>query len=255
MLISTVIPVYNASKYLYKCLDSLINARAIGMENEILLINDGSTDDSLVVCEKYAAQYSFVKVFNQKNQGPSAARNLGIKQAIGQYLTFVDSDDFVSDSYYKTIRENLSPEVDVLIFGYYKINKNSELNYSFGQASLDKKAINHLISVSSKKMSLFWYPWTKVYRKEIIESIRFNEKINIGEDTIFNLEVFAKSNFIKIIDSNLYYYVTNEDSLTQANYRANLMDNMMEHYKARLAIHSKALEINTIHYFGSLKIV
>src|SRR5690606_35981737 len=121
-LISTIIPVYNTAKFLCRCLDSLIAAQPDELENEIILVNDGSTDNSLTLCQQYADKYNCIKVYSQNNQGPSAARNLGIKMAQGKWITFVDSDDWVDANYFSLIINYIDnyPTVDVFVYNYYK---------------------------------------------------------------------------------------------------------------------------------------
>ena len=102
MLISTIIPVYNAEKFLCKCLDSLLNAQISEVTNEIILIDDGSTDNSLEICKDYESNHNNIKVFSQKNQGPSVARNVGLNKALGDWITFVDSDDWVDQKYFSS---------------------------------------------------------------------------------------------------------------------------------------------------------
>src|SRR5690606_7635169 len=143
---------------------------------------------------------------------------------------------------------NIEKEIDILIFGYIKITDDLKVKHSFENKVLNKEEIRSLIGNSSNKMNLFWFPWTKVYKKVILDSIEFNSKIKIGEDTIFNIEVFAKANKIKIIGDYLYNYFANEDSLTQVKYRPNLFENMIAHYEGRKIIHQKIDGIGTFEY-------
>jgi len=235
-MISIIIPVYNAEKYLYKCIDSLVNQES-SYSYEILLINDGSTDMSLDICREYENQYSNVYVYTQKNQGPSVARNLGLKKASGKWICFVDSDDFVEKDYLKIINENLEDKIDILVFGYYKINNNKKSQHDFGKTIIYKEQILELLANSAEKMNLFWFPVTKVYKRSTIGLSKFDQKITLGEDTIFNIEIFFKSNTVKIIDRCLYNYVNNEHSLTQEKYKEDLLTNMLAHYDARKAIY------------------
>lgn len=234
--ISVIIPVYNASLYLSRCVDSLIDAIIPDSSVEIILINDGSTDNSLAICNEYANKYNFIKVFDQRNQGPSAARNLGIQNASGEWISFVDSDDYVEIDYYKVIFDNQKSDLDILIFGYTKVINQSKIQNPFPVGEFDKMKIEKLLKKSSDNMKLFWFPVTKVYRRDVIGNILFKEEIKIGEDTIFNLEVFSKANSIKIIENCLYNYVHNEDSLTQIKYKPDLLQNMIAHYLARKEI-------------------
>lgn len=117
--VSVIIPVYNAEKYLRKCLDSVL-AQSFA-DFEVLLINDGSTDGSGKICDDYAQKDARVKVFHKENGGVSSARNLGLDNATGDWIVFVDSDDYVEKNYFEVINNNLSQEIDVLVFSYWKI--------------------------------------------------------------------------------------------------------------------------------------
>jgi len=247
-LISTIIPVYNAEAFLAKCLDALTEAQNAYPHTEIILINDGSTDASLSICNQYAEQYDFIKVCTQVNQGPSAARNHGIQVAQGEWITFVDSDDIVVPNYYKTITENLSDEFDVMVFGYKKVRNGQSQSFSMRSEMLDAAAIQHKIYTSSQNLHMFWFPFSKVYRAELIKKVSFNDKIIIGADTIFNLNVFAQARKIKIIEDCLYCYVTNGNSLTQAKYRHNLLQNMINHYNARKQVGVGILDVKSSAY-------
>lgn len=239
MKISVIIPVYNAEKYLKRCLESLINSLVDELEVEIILVNDGSSDTSLDICRDFKTKYDYIKIFDQENKGPSAARNLGLQNATGDWIVFVDSDDYVEKNYFEVINNNLSQEIDVLVFSYWKIVDELRNSYSFEAKDLKKTDIINLVENSYNKMYLFWFPWNKLYKRTKIIDVYFPETIKIGEDTIYNLSVFLNSDYIKIIDNCLYNYVNNEDSLTQIKYNKNLLSNMVNHYNARKELHNK----------------
>jgi glycosyltransferase involved in cell wall biosynthesis len=251
MFLSVIIPVYNAESFLSKCLDSLIRSKKDN-KVEIILINDGSLDNSLEIAEAYSRKYDFIKVFNQKNQGPSAARNAGLEMAKGDYVCFVDSDDYVENDYFDIIFKNTSQDFDVLIFGFNKINGAQIIQNNFINKILERKDILNLICTSFSNMNLFWFPFKKVYKAGLLKQIRFNKKISIGEDTIFNLEAFIKAERVKVIENCLYNYVNNENSLTQVNFKNNLLMNMEEHFNSRIAIHKKYEEINSVLYYEDI---
>lgn len=251
MLISTIIPIYNAELFLNKCLDSLILSKK-HYNAEIILINDGSIDNSLKICLDYQARFDFIKVFNQKNSGPSVARNKGLELANGEYICFVDSDDYVENDYFDVIFKNINQSFDILIFGFNKINGNQIIQNNSTPKILDRKDVLKLISLSSANMKLFWFPVTKVYTSSLLKEMRFNNKINIGEDTIFNIEAFVKAEKIKIIENCIYNYVNNENSLTQAKFKADLLENMEEHFNNRLTIHKRFVDINSQIYYEDI---
>lgn len=251
MLVSIIIPVYNAEPFLSKCLESLLRSKK-DKKVEMILINDGSTDASLEICHSYRDKYDFIKVINQINAGPSAARNAGLEMSKGDYICFVDSDDYVVKDYFDIIFKNTSQDFNILIFGFNKINGDQIINNIFKNKILNRRDVLNLISTSSSNMNLFWFPFTKVYKASLLKQIRFNKKISIGEDTIFNLEAFVKAERLKVIENCLYNYVNNENSLTQVNFKNNLLMNMEEHFNSRIAIHKKYEEINNVSYYEDI---
>lgn len=254
MKISTIIPIYNASNFLDKCINSILQAQIEEVANEIILVDDGSTDNSLEICEMYANSHKNIKVYSQENQGPSVARNLGIEKAIGEYITFVDSDDYVEEDYFLVINKYLftGANQDIIIFGFNKITqKTSEKNF-FPNEILNRQDILKKLQNTSDSMPLFWYPVTKIYKASLIKDLNFNSHINIGEDTIFNIEAMALSQNVLIINDCLYNYVFNKDSLTSIKFRPNLLSNMEKHYKARIAIHEKFEDLNSQSYYNDI---
>ena len=126
-MISIIIPVYNTEKYLRRCMDSILNSAY--KDFEILLINDGSTDSSPAICEEYSRQDSRIKVIHQKNQGVSVARNTGLDYCQGEWIVFVDSDDFISKDFLSLIAKEVHQDKDLLLFDFSK--------YISGRASAD----------------------------------------------------------------------------------------------------------------------
>ncbi|MBV7440784.1 glycosyltransferase [Weeksellaceae bacterium TAE3-ERU29] len=236
MKISTIIPVYNASMYLAKCIDSLLISQVKEAENEIILVDDGSTDSSLELCLKYKERYSNIFVFSQENKGPSSARNLGLSKAKGEWITFVDSDDSVDKDYFSVISESLTENTELLLFNYFKVKENvkEKTNNKFiGEVLTDEILID-----TYKNKDLFWFPVTKVYKRNLIEyhNIKFNPDIKIGEDTIFNLKYFYVCKRIRFIPQSLYNYVENPNSLTSPVYKENLLKNMESHFRERITL-------------------
>ena len=250
-MISIIIPVYNAEKYLRRCIDSILNQEIL-CDFEVLLINDGSSDGSIDICEEYAENFSNVKIFTQVNQGPSAARNHGIEKSVGEFITFVDSDDFVTDDYFKILEELFVKDNDLIVFGYK--TKSSSSDWVFGDEKniyFDRENILKLFRSTVNSSQILWYPWNKLYKKEIIDKhkIRFSEKIKIGEDTIFNLNYLFYCNNIYLLKHKLYNYIDNDTSLTQTKtYRGFLLNNMENHYSERVKIHNRSIQIQGEEY-------
>ncbi len=212
MLLSTIIPVYKAEKFLPQLLEGLLPQ--LTNECEVILVNDGSPDNCGLICDEYAQKDSRVKVFHKKNGGASSARNAGLDTAKGEYITFVDSDDWVSEDYIETVLSFCTGEYDVVNFDFYfqqndmsfviLPNETKEVNYDRSRylELLLKKCINSVCS--------------KIYKANIIKknNIYFDENIKIGEDYCFNLEYALYSNSIYLSNKTIYYYRYNESSTT-----------------------------------------
>lgn len=187
-MISIIIPIYNAEKYLSQCIDSILADR--GVELEVILVNDGSTDSSLEICKKYESDYSdIVKVFSKENGGVSSARNYGIDMARGEYITFVDADDTLTKdalSGFKMVMEKKS--LDMATFGIWGFKENgviSKITPPSVVISTTKELANEYVAI--EKSEALNSMSAKLYKTSIIKenNIRFNENISILEDTSF----------------------------------------------------------------------
>ncbi len=202
--ISIIIPVYNAEKYLRGCLDSLLAQTYSTFE--ALLINDGSTDNSQNICDEYANKDSRVRVFYKVNGGVSSARNLGLKYAEGEWITFVDSDDFVSIDYLDKFEYDIYNSKDFYIQG---INycKNGIVTKS-GHIDTPIVNFNDFIEYLDKR-NYFEGPYGKLYKKSILveNNILFNDRLSYGEDNLFVLQYLNKIESFHISKNHGYYYV------------------------------------------------
>ena len=218
-LVSVIMPVYNAEKYLDRSISSVINQTYDNLE--ILLIDDCSTDNSYNILKEYAKKDKRIKVFhNQENQHVSETRNVGIRNSTGKYLYFIDSDDFIDNDYIEHLVNTAEKEnADVVVNpNIYIIKYQKKYNILKNINNQDKSFVNKYII---KKFSTVWY---KLYKREIQEkyNIFFDNTIKVGEDGIFNIFFFSKSNNIIFISPNSFYYYnkTNNNSiLTLAEYK------------------------------------
>ena len=194
--ISVIIPVYNAESTLRRCVDSVLAQTFTDFE--CLLINDGSKDKSGEICDEYAAKDSRIRVFHMENGGPSAARNFGLNQAIGQYVIFQDADDYLLDngSYLKLITYAIQNNLDILRFDYSIVDKDGNLNM---WKSLDKKA--HLYgSVFSPAVLVHeafcgeWFTVLCLIKRTVIGNARFNPNLTFLEDMDFYARLLASAN-------------------------------------------------------------
>lgn len=217
-LISVIIPVYNVERYLSKCIDSI---RRQTYENlEIILIDDGSTDKSLDICNKYALVDERIRVVHKENAGVSVARNVGVEYSTGYYVCFVDSDDFLPldsiEKLYKGIKESGS---DLCCGAWAKIYAKKTVYNHYCSKNIDtseKELLSEYLNYEEVNG-----PVAKLYKKEIIDSadIKFLPGVLIGEDAIFNYQYIQKCQSVSIIDEIVYYYnKLNGESVTHNFY-------------------------------------
>lgn len=208
LLISVIVPVYNVEKYLSKCLDSIINQTYKNLE--IILIDDGSTDDSGKICDEYSKMDKRVKVFYQQNQGVSAARNKGIDLATGEYLTFVDADDWIEKDYFEKAVEYLNKfNPVVMINNYLKIDKDKNIiNYFDKNNEILKLSQREALIEMIKGDYYGWEPIATFYESELCKLVKFNLKIRFAEDLLFKYSILKKCDTsIVFIPLHKYYYV------------------------------------------------
>lgn len=224
--ISVIIPVYNVEKYLTKCLESIVNQTFEDIE--IICINDSSTDNSLKILNEFAQHDNRIKVISQPNGGVFSARHAGMETANGDYLLFVDSDDWIDttliEKAYKKITET---KTDVLIFGAYTVKNNNVSNGMYSVNKISKKFKNKILTLDDYKNNIFKFcptAWSKLYRRNFIveNNIRFQE-MKDSEDQLFYIHTMLKAKSIYILNENLYYYVKNrEGSLTNNTMKSSI---------------------------------
>ena len=208
-LISIVVPIYNVEKYLKECVDSILTQTYQNLE--IILVDDGSTDNSGKICNEYLNKDSRIKVFHKSNGGLSDARNYGIKQSNGKYIQFTDSDDFLDKDMikilYNDVKENNS---DVSICSFYSLKEG----IIFTDATYEKKSFSRdeAIKVNLLDKEIRNYAWNKLYRKSIFDSVQY-PKGKLFEDIPTLPRIFLQSSKISIIDIPLYYYRQRSDSI------------------------------------------
>lgn len=220
--ISIIIPVYNVEKYLNKCLDSIVKQSYKNLE--ILIIDDGSKDNSLKIAREYEKRDNRIRVFTQKNSGVSSARNLGIKNSTGDYITFVDSDDWLELDMYEKIIDRFNESIDAVVYSFIREYPNRserevipfEKETILNEEEIYSKWIFNLISGEDERESYIMATiWRCIYRRNIIEeySILFDNDLSYAEDLIFNLKYFTKCKKIYIYNEALYHYRFNTNSL------------------------------------------
>ncbi len=215
--ISVIVPVYNTEKYLIQCFESLI---AQTYQNiEFIIINDGSTDNSLEIINEYAQKYPKFKIINQENKGYSGARNSALKAADGDYIGFVDSDDYIAPDMYKIMAETAEKkDADIVSSGFWRFyeNKNGKTVRKKDSNELYVNVLNENHQRNYEKIILDYgellldhaFVWNRIYRKKMIEenNIVFPNDIEFGEDIYFHKSALLYSKNISYIPEELYFY-------------------------------------------------
>lgn len=207
--VSVIVPVYKAEAYLHRCVDSLL-AQTF-QDFEILLVDDGSPDRSGEICDDYARQDRRVRVFHKENGGVSSARNLGLDECRGEWVVFVDADDYVDENYLY---------IDTRFYGADVIEKSYSVIYE-GDDKKDRRTFQD--GVLAKKNIFYYFVnkrnnalWNKLLSRRLIASMRFNEKVFIGEDFLFFLSILPHVNNYVFSSVGEYFYIIHQVSAMQA---------------------------------------
>jgi glycosyltransferase involved in cell wall biosynthesis len=286
--ISVIVPVYNAEQYLKKCVSSISNQT---MKNiEVILVNDGSTDESGKLCDEFAASDSRVKVIHKTNEGASSARNTGMAAALGEYIGFVDADDWIEQDMYEVMFSNAKEYDSDAVFCNYiaessastqTVNVNSGGQQIYNKQEIKEKIFPCFFGYKYSELSNYKnyctftnynsYIWLCIYKRAIIKKagITFpSERIYFNEDNLFNLSFIYNAKIITHMDKYFYHYRYNESSLTKIfndKYFKNKLNkydyllsfinnyNLEKSYRDRLGIKICIETINLINYYVNSK--
>lgn len=220
-LISVIVPIYNTGEYLPECLDSILNQSYPHLE--VLLINDGSTDDSGKIADLYAAQDNRVKVFHKPNGGVSSARNLGIDQATGDYIAFVDSDDAIRENYFESLLGYAQEyDADICFCIAQTLGEPVQSQSKVEHHSLSgDEAVRHLL-----KADLFGCGINKMYKSKLFGSDRFSKSIAVNEDLLLNYTLFCRANRVLVFRERLYLYREREGSASRSGFNKKQLDSI-----------------------------
>lgn len=213
--VSIIIPIYNAETTLHTCLLSVINQTYNNLE--IILVNDGSTDNSLQICQQFARQDKRIKVITQNNLGPSAARNKGIDHSTGQYIQFVDADDQLTKLMTETLINKMTRSTDLVLCGYKVVkNKMSKVITPNINGIFSLEQFCHYIGQLFAQQ-LLPSPCNKLYLTNIIKKnkLSFPIHLNFGEDLVFNMTYLKKCKQIAMTNQSLYIYNNYPNSLSK----------------------------------------
>ena len=220
--ISIIIPIFNSERYLEGCLNSILKQSFV--DYEVICVVDGASDDSFIICKRYAKLDSRIKVFFKENGGTASARNLGMSKACGDYITFIDADDWIEAEMYEILYENAKKyNADISIIGYTKDtddivvkmrNRKVIPEYIKGKNDLIKYAF-----FRDEYMNFGAYVVNKLFKRELLnnknrETIQFDERVTRGEDVLFYTQAALRANFAVYSEKTKYHYVQRADSYT-----------------------------------------
>lgn len=249
-LISIIVPVYNAEKTLRQCVDSIL-AQDYSVF-ELLLIDDGSKDDSPAICDEYAAKDIRVMVFHKPNGGVSSARNHGLEKAQGEWITFIDADDYITERYFDGVDER---HEDILIKGYKKFENTGIVAGRVADKLLGMPVFSDFISQFVTD-SLLRCPWAKFYKRSLLGDLRFLTDMKIGEDAWFVFNYLAKcKSFVVLLKGEYMVRLAEEpDEVKYAisvDYAIKSLQYLKEAYDGLVQTHhiSKGIFLSYIGYF------
>lgn len=217
--LSIIIPVFNCSKYIERCVESIIKSIGAEIHLQIIIVNDGSTDDSDIICKKLADSYSDITYISQTNKGASSARNAGLKVAVGDYIWFVDADD------------QAHPSIQSIIPSLIENLDNDVISFNYAEETPDGlNMIDHFKTKQFFSTALYLennralYLWNKIFKRESIGEIRFLEGTKNIEDFLFNIEVLINAKSICCVSEYGYIYNTcNQQSTSRSISKKNLI--------------------------------
>lgn len=252
--VSIIIPVYNAEKTLKRCVDSII--RQTYSDWELLLVDDGSRDTSSRMCDEYALKDTRIKSFHQRNQGVSAARNLGLDQARGKWILFVDSDDYLLDN---TLHLGPQYSEDLIVFLFKTLDSQGHLNEWRSVPPVVCSNRNMMVDylLSNIHYGIFRTPWTKFFKKDLIGKLRFDERIKIGEDLLFVNQYLKNCTSLRVCPDFLYTWSNETGVDDKIKYKldidtaAFILRQISDAYAA-LKIPSKDMDLYIYQYYKSL---
>jgi glycosyltransferase involved in cell wall biosynthesis len=251
-MISIIVPIYKVEQYLVKCLDSILNQTYKNLE--IILVDDGSPDNCPTICEEYANKDERIKVIHQKNGGLSAARNTGINNVSGEYIAFIDSDDYIHERMYEILYKNLKEKkADISVCKFIKVTNSEQMNNPIGQEKID--IFNNMEAMENLYNE--WYlptviAWNKLYKKDLFQTVKYPVG-EIHEDEFVIHHILDNVKTVVYSDAPLYFYRQRDTSIMGEPYNLSRLDEIKA-YKERMLFFEKKgyLDLQAQAYRGYL---
>ncbi len=223
-LVSIIVPIYNVEKYLEKCINSILNQTYKNIE--VILVNDGSKDNSGNICEIYAKNDNRIKVIHKENGGLSDARNYGIKASSGKYLCFVDSDDYISNNFVELLLKNLLiTDSDICACNFYYVDEDNKI---WKHRELEYKVYNKsegIFDILTENQNTSIMVWNKLYKADLFKKNHILFDVGkIHEDTFIMYKLYDKSKKICLIENHLYYYLQRKGSIMSQKFNKRSFD-------------------------------
>lgn len=213
--VSVIVPVYNSQDSIQRCINSILRQTYNNLE--IIIVNDGSTDKTEEICKKITNNDDRVKYYYKNNSGVSETRNFGLEKATGDYIAFVDADDFIEENMYEIMLKEIG-NANIIICNCFLVTNNRKIKSNIKMTNSTYGQLNEMIkNVNNQDINRYVNPpWNKLIERKLIieENIMFNSEISVGEDLLFNLMCMKLSKEIKTIDKELYNYTINNDGLS-----------------------------------------
>lgn len=223
--ISIIIPVYNVAKYLRKCLESVINQTYQNLE--IIVIDDGSTDGCDKICDEYAKKDNRIRVIHQPNKGLSEARNSGLKVMTGEFVGFVDSDDWIEPNFYELLEKRMREKnADIVMMGYYCVYKDKILKCRLFPDDFPYDNMNGLKALSENKIS--HVVWNKLYNKKLFNDLVFC-KGRLHEDVLITYQLILRASRIECLNVFGYYQIMRASSICHS--KGDVAMDFLAHYE------------------------
>lgn len=221
-LISVIVPIYNVEKYLARCVDSIVNQTYKNLE--IILVDDGSPDCCPQMCDDYAEKDSRIKAVHKKNGGLSDARNAGMAVATGEYISFIDSDDYVSDDFFECLLDVMNKEnsdiAECSVVKFYEDNRFDEFSDDLSVKTYDTQdAMSALIAENP----FHQHVWNKLYKTELVKDIPYAVG-KLNEDEFWTYRVFGRANKVARLNKTMYYYFQRSSSIMGVGYNIRRLD-------------------------------
>ena len=245
-LISIIVPVYNVELYVKKCVKTIIDQTYKNIE--IILVDDGSTDNSGKICDELKELDERIKTIHKKNGGVSSARNAGLDIANGDFITFVDADDTIAPDFIQKLHDNFEDSVDMTVCAYVCVNEKDEITY-FSQKTKNEKEIfsrEQAIEIIFYGKIFAGHCWNKMFRKSLLSDLRFNTEIPLYEDLLFVTEYLLRARKVKYTSDYLYNYFARAASAS----RGKMTDAKLKAFDALNVIDDK-LKANYGNRFAS----